>query len=72
MDWSGCPLVERVPGRLSGQPAVVRSRVRADDLVANREEGADWLAENYSLPIGTVRAVLAFHARSEARDPHPI
>ena len=72
MDWTGCPTVEVVPGKLSGAPVIVHSRVRPDDLIRNREEGPEWLAENYSLPIETVRAVLAFYERKKARDPHPV
>ena len=63
MDWSGCPFVERVSGKVSGAPVVVHSRVRPDDLIANRAEGTEWLAENYSLPLETVKAVLAFYDR---------
>ena len=64
-------MVERVPGKLSGVPVVVHSRVRPDDLVANREQGLAWLAQNYALPVETVRAVLAFYEQ-RAREPHPI
>ena len=70
MDWSGCPLVERVPGKLSGAPVIVHSRVRPGDLIANRAEGPQWLAENYSLPLDTVKQVLAFYDRN-LRLTHP-
>jgi uncharacterized protein (DUF433 family) len=63
VNWTQRPLVEVVPGKLSGVPVIVHSRVRPDDLVANREEGPEWLAENYDLPVDVVRAVLAFHER---------
>jgi len=55
------PMVEPVPGRVSGAPVIVHSRVRPDDLVANREEGPEWPAETYALPLDTVQAVLAFY-----------
>ena len=71
MDWKDCPLVERVPGKVSGAPVIVHSRVRPDVLIANRDEGVEWLAENYSLPLSTVRAVLAFYDRKMSRAPHP-
>jgi hypothetical protein len=47
---------------MAGQPVVRGSRVRPQDLVANRDQGAEWLARNHGLPIATVREVLAFHA----------
>ena len=67
MNWTLCPLAEVVPGKLSGAPAIVHSRTRPEDLVANSEEGPEWLAESYSLPIETVRTVLAFHESKMGR-----
>jgi uncharacterized protein (DUF433 family) len=63
MDWSECPLVECVPGKVSGAPVIVHSRVRPHDLIANRAEGLEWLADNFALPLETVEAVLAFYDR---------
>jgi hypothetical protein len=40
----------------------VRPRVHPDDLIVTREEGPEWLTENFSLPFETVRAVLEFYA----------
>ena len=70
MDWMDCKLIERVPGKLSGAPVIVHSRVRPDDLIANRDEGPEWLAENFSLPLETVKTVLAFFERKMSRVPH--
>jgi len=63
IDWTACPAVETVPGRLSGRPVVRASRVPPDFLVDNRDEGAEWLAENYDLPIESVQEILAFYDR---------
>ncbi len=30
MDWSGCDLVEVVPGKVSGQPIIKGTRILAD------------------------------------------
>jgi uncharacterized protein (DUF433 family) len=73
VNWTLCGAVEKVPGKLSGQPVIRHSRVRPGDLVANRDQGAEWLAENYGLPIETVKAVLAFYdAHRKTRVPHPV
>ncbi len=72
MNWTDCPVVERVPGKLSGAPVIVHSRVRPEDLVANRAEGAEWLAENYALPVDIVRTVLAFYKHTMGRAAHPV
>ncbi len=71
MDWKDCSAVEVNALKMSGAPVIVHSRVRPEDLVANRGEGPEWLAENYSLPLETVRAVLAFYDREVSRAAHP-
>ena len=63
MNWEECAVVETVPGRVSGAPVIKGSRVRPGDLIVNRGEGEVWLAENYELPIETVREVLRFYDR---------
>ena len=72
MNWARCAVVEVVPGKVSGAPVIVQSRVRPEDLVANREEGPEWLAENFGLPIETVRIILAFHERKMGRVAHTV
>jgi len=64
--------VELVPGKRSRAPVIVHSRVLPEDLVANRAEGAEWLAENYALPVDTVRIVLALYERTMGRVAHPV
>ena len=53
MDWTGGPLIETVPGRLSGVPVIRHSRVRPEDLVNNLEDGPEWMAENFGLRCQT-------------------
>ena len=65
VDWTDCPLIERVPGKLGGAPVIRHSRVRPDDLLVNRGEGEEWLADAYRLPLDTVRQVLAFYDQHE-------
>jgi uncharacterized protein (DUF433 family) len=33
MDWSGCELVEVIPGKVSGQPLVKDTRIPADFVI---------------------------------------
>jgi len=63
MDWRECAAIETVPGKMSGQPVVIGSRVRPEDLVINRDQGTEWLARNHGLSVDTVRDVLAFYER---------
>ncbi len=71
MNWTDWPLVETVPGKLSGAPVIVHSRVRPADLIVNREEGPEWLAENYGPPIETVRTRLSFYKDMKAGAVYP-
>jgi uncharacterized protein (DUF433 family) len=39
IDWSACPDVERVPGRVSGQWVVAGTRILADGVIENADAG---------------------------------
>jgi uncharacterized protein (DUF433 family) len=69
IDWTKCPAIECVPGRLSGQPVIRDSRVPPEVLVDNRAEGIKWLAENYYIPPATIREVLAFYDTQTRKRP---
>jgi uncharacterized protein (DUF433 family) len=63
MDWSGCELVEVVPGKVSGQPIVRGTRILADTIVEDHELGSpiEEIAENYpALSTESIRALLSF------------
>lgn len=70
MDWTDCPLIEVVPGRMAGAPVLRQSRVRPEDLLANRDQGPEWLARNHALPVESVRSVLAFYDEHRAALAH--
>jgi uncharacterized protein (DUF433 family) len=68
MDWTGCELVERVPGKVSGRPIVKGTRILADQIVEEAELGSpvEEIAENYpSLTVEKIAKLLAF-AHSQA------
>jgi len=63
IDWTDCELVERIPGKVSGQPVVRGTRILADTIVQDAELGStlEEIHENYpDLPISTIRQLLAF------------
>jgi uncharacterized protein (DUF433 family) len=67
LDWSQCPAVESVPGRLSGAWVFRNSRLPVAAVFENLEDGVtiDELVELYAgLTRQQVRAVLDFAARS--------
>jgi len=64
MDWTGCPEAERIPGKVSGAWLVRGTRIPADAIVANADDGyspeeiATVIFEGLS--IDRVRRVIAF------------
>lgn len=63
MDWSGCDLVEVIPGKVSGRPLVKGTRIPADVIVSNFETGSplEEIVENYpSLSVETIETLLSF------------
>jgi uncharacterized protein (DUF433 family) len=69
MDWTGCELVERVPGKVSGKPIVKGTRILADTIVEDFELGSpmEEIHENYpALSFRDIEKLIAF-ARS--REP---
>ena len=66
IDWAGCELVERIPGKVSGRPLVRGTRILADTIVQDAELGSQLaeIQENYpDLSLSTVEQLISF-ARS--------
>ena len=68
IDWTGCPLVETIPGKVSGVPLVKGTRMPADGIVSNFQTGSpvEEIAENFDIPEDSIRALLSYAA---ARNP---
>jgi uncharacterized protein (DUF433 family) len=64
VDWSGCNLVEVIPGKVSGVPIIRGSRVPADQVMENHDAGEspDDIAYSFDLNLEDVRALLAYTA----------
>jgi uncharacterized protein (DUF433 family) len=62
MDWSQCPYVEVIPGKVSGVPLVRHSRVQADTVLESFElgESAEDIAYSFSLDPDDIIAVLSY------------
>jgi uncharacterized protein (DUF433 family) len=69
IDWSGCPLVEVVPGKVSGAPILVGTRMPADGIVLNYVDGSpiEEIFENFDIPVETIREILAYAAQQDPR-----
>lgn len=66
LDWSQCPAVESVPGRLSGAWVFRNTRMPVSAVFENLEAGAtiDEITEWFHIPKEQVIEVLEFAARS--------
>ena len=69
INWTGCELVERIPGKVSGRPIVRGTRIIADTIVQDYELGSppEEIHENYpDLPMSKINRLLSFaRSRSE-------
>ena len=71
IDWSECPDVERVPGRVSGQWTVVDTRILADCVVENDDSSPEEIDDMFpGLGVERARRILEY-ARRHADAPHP-
>jgi uncharacterized protein (DUF433 family) len=66
LDWSKCPALESIPGKVSGAWVFRGTRVPASAILKNLKHlNLDQLAEEYpSVPREQMEAVLDFVARS--------
>jgi len=73
LDWSQCPAVESVPGRLSGAWVFRDTRMPVSAVFENLEAGAtvDEIVDWFSISKEQVIEVLEFAARSVAA-PVPV
>jgi uncharacterized protein (DUF433 family) len=66
IDWTGCELVERIPGKVSGRPLVRGTRILADTIVQDAELGSppEEIQVNYpDLSLSVIQGLVSF-ARS--------
>jgi uncharacterized protein (DUF433 family) len=66
LDWSQCPAVERVPGKLSGAWVFRGTRLPVATIFENLEDGMtiEELMEQFDVTREQIQAVLEFAARS--------
>jgi uncharacterized protein (DUF433 family) len=66
ISWADCAFVEQVSGKMGGQPVIKGTRLKPADLLANREQGVDWLVENHGgISPDTVRELFAYYDRNK-------
>ena len=63
IDWTGCELVERIPGKVSGRPIVRGTRILADTIVQDYELGetVEEIHEGFpSLAVDQIKRLIEF------------
>jgi uncharacterized protein (DUF433 family) len=68
-DWSDCPLVEVVPGKVSGAPVLKGTRLPAQAILDNRAHGLSVaeIAEQFDVPEDRVRAILDYAVQAKRK-----
>jgi uncharacterized protein (DUF433 family) len=73
IDWMGCELIERVPGKVSGRPIVRGTRILPDAIVDSYDLGEtiDELREGFpSLSVAQIKRLIEFaHAQRASQQP---
>jgi uncharacterized protein (DUF433 family) len=71
LDWSQCPAVESVPGRVSGAWVFRDTRMPVSTVFLNLEAGStvDEIIEQFDVTREQINAVLEFAARSLETTP---
>ena len=71
LDWSRCPAVESVPGRMSGAWVFKGTRMPVQTVFANLEAGMSIseIAEVFDVTQEEIKAVLRFATESLAKAP---
>ena len=73
IDWTGCELVERIPGKVSGGAIVRGTRILADTIVQDFElgESVEDIQEGFpALSADQIKQLLEF-AQSRREQPQP-
>ena len=72
LDWSQCPAVESIPGKVSGAWVFKGTRLRVATVIENLEDlSIDEVIEQFDVTREQVAAVLEFVAQSlRASDVH--
>jgi uncharacterized protein (DUF433 family) len=69
IDWAGCELVERIPGKVSGRPVVRGTRIMPDAIVGSYDLGEtiEELHQGFpTLSVAQIKRLIEFaHAQRE-------
>lgn len=72
LDWSKCPAVESIPGKVSGAWVFKGTRLPVATVIENLEDlSIDEVADQFDVPREQIAAVLEFVVQSLRAEPIP-
>ena len=72
LDWSQCPVVESIPGKVSGAWVFKGTRLPVATVIENLEDlSVEEVMEQFDVTHEQITAVLEFVAQSLRADPVP-
>jgi uncharacterized protein (DUF433 family) len=63
MDWTGCDVIEQVPGKVGGRPVIKGTRIEPEVILVDEEYGRtpeQTQADFPTLPLETILKIRAF------------
>jgi uncharacterized protein (DUF433 family) len=69
MDWSDCPLVESVPGKMGGRPVIKGTRIEPDLVLTEEEYGRTPEQTHADYPTLSVDTILKIRAFARKHQP---
>jgi uncharacterized protein (DUF433 family) len=70
MDWTGCDVIEQVPGKVGGRPVVKGTRIEPEVILIDEEYGRtpeQTHADFPTLPLDTILKIRAFAHKHQLR-----
>jgi uncharacterized protein (DUF433 family) len=71
LDWSQCPAVESIPGKVSGAWVFKNTRMPVQTVFENLEAGmsVEEITKTFDVSAGEIKAVVRFASRSLDKPP---
>ena len=71
LDWSQCPAVESIPGKISGAWVFKRTRMPVRTVFLNLEAGMSphEITEEFDVSLEEIQAVIHFASQSLEKEP---
>ena len=62
LNWSGCPIIWRVPGLMGGVPVIRGMRITPETILTHWESGMDFaeIAEQFDVDINDMQTIVEF------------